>query len=67
MSLLRPLVLTLLTHQISFRAVYLSAHANVVADGLSHSQVQPSFLEEHQLQSHPDPILSRFHPGNLKL
>ncbi len=67
MSLLRPLVLALLTHQISFRAVYLSTHANVVADGLSRSQVQPSFLEEHQLQSHPDPIPSRFHPGNLIL
>jgi len=67
MALLRPLVLALLNNQINFRASYISTHANIIADGLSRSQVKPDFLKEHSLQSLPDHIPEDLRPESLTL
>ncbi len=67
MSLLRPLVLALLQHNISFRASYISTHENITADYLSRSQVTPSFFREHSLQPNPEQIRHQLLPENLKL
>ena len=67
MSLLRPLVLALLLHNISFRASYISTHENIIADFLSRTQVTPTFLREHSLKPYPEQIRHHLLPENLKL
>jgi hypothetical protein len=67
MGLLRPLVLTLMLHNIHFHTIYISTHDNSIADHLSRFQALPSFLEEHSLNPHPEQIRDNLKPESLRL
>ena len=67
MSLLRPLILTLLCHNIRFKACHLPGVQNTLCDSLSRQQMTPELLLEHGMDPTPTPIPARFLPENWNL
>jgi hypothetical protein len=67
MALLQPLILSLLLHNIAFRAEYIPYMENTIADTLSHTQVTGTFLQENSLQRDPVYIPSHLRPEDLKV
>lgn len=64
MQLLRPLILALMTNNITFKAVYLSTHDNTLADAISRFQETTDLLTRHGLQSSPTTVPSHLLPHN---
>jgi len=67
MSLLRVLILSLLHHNIRFKAEYISTHDNVIADSLSRLQATPQLLEYHSLNRDPVALDPDVLPENWRL
>ena len=67
LAILRPLVLTLLNHNIFFRAKHLSSSQNYLCDRISRSQVTPRLLNNYGLQETPTPLPQRLWPENSRI
>ena len=67
MQIIRPLVLTLLEHNITFKAEHIPSNKNVLCDKISRLQVSPTLLRRYGMK--PDPIIIPDHlkPENFKL
>ena len=65
MHLLRPLVLTLLKHNICLVSLHIPGKNNTVCDTLSRRQVSQAFLEQHGLDPRPLPVPQSLLPENL--
>lgn len=67
MSILRPLILCLISNNINFRAIHIPGITNTVADRLSRFQATPRFLQANGLDPLPTPIPSSLRPHNFKI
>jgi hypothetical protein len=67
MSILRPLILLLLQHNVSFRAVHIPGVDNIVADALSRFQETPDLLRRSGMQRSPTIVPSPFLPDNFPI
>ena len=67
MRLLRPLVLKLLQHNISFTSLHIPGKLNVLIDLISRNQVTSQLLDYHQMDRLPTPIPLELLPQNLNL
>ena len=67
MSILRPLILLLLQHNISFRAVHIPGVDNVVADALSRFQETSDLLRRSGMQRSPTDVPTSFLPENFPI
>ena len=67
MTLVRPLVLCLMSHNIIFRARHIPGLYNIVPDFLSRSQATPQFLRSNGLDPLPTPVPASLRPTNLRI
>ena len=67
MSILRPLVLLLLQHNIYFRATHLPGRLNELCDKISRNQVSKELLQQYGMMPSPTPIPEALQPGNFVL
>ena len=67
MSLLRPLVLKLLLHNISFISLHIPGKLNVLSDLISRNQITAQLLDDYQMDLQPTSIPRCLLPHNLKL
>jgi len=67
MSLLRPLVLSLLKYNIVFRAIHIPGKKNNLCDKLSRLQVTDPLLRLYSMDSLPTAIPQHLRPHNFKL
>ena len=65
MKLLRPMILLMLQHNISFRAEHIPGLKNNLCDSLSRQQVTPSLLQQHGMYLNPTPVPQHLRPHNL--
>ena len=65
MSLLRPLVLTLMRARIKFRAAHIPGLSNTLCDKLSRQQATPSLLSAYGMDPLPTPLPRHLLPLNL--
>ena len=66
MKLLRPMVLSLLKHNVIFKAIHVPGVKNVICDSLSRNQVPYQLLAEQGMDPRPLPVPHRLRPTNLK-
>jgi hypothetical protein len=68
MSIVRPLVLLLLQHNITFQAVHIPGKQNILCDAISRLQVNlPAILQQYGMRSLQIPIPTHLLPENFKL
>ena len=67
MTLLRPLVLTLMNNNIVFKSVHVPGVENVTCDRLSRFQADAAFLRNHGLEQTPTRVPTEISPFNLTL
>ena len=67
MHIVRPLILVLLTHNITFRAEHIPGVKNTLCDAISRLQVSPTLLQRHSMKFQPTPIPDHLKPKNFKL
>ena len=67
MLLLRPMIFTMLTHNISFCAVHIPGKTNTICDFLSRKQVDPVFMTQHGMNAWQTPIPLTLRPQNLRM
>lgn len=67
MAIIRPLVLLLLKHQISFNSIHIPGVQNHVCDALSRQQGRPELMDRYGMKSSPTPVPHHLLPGNFKL
>ena len=65
MSILRPLVLLLLKHNITLKAVHIPGKNNTLCDLISRQQVRPEILQQYGMKSHPTPLPLHLLPQNF--
>jgi len=65
MSLLRPLVLNLMLHNVKFRASYIRSEHNTIADALSRFQEDAAMLVSYGLRPSPWPVPQKLLPQTL--
>ena len=65
MSIVRPLVLTLVTNNINLRSEHIPGLLNVLPDRISRFQVTPALLEKHNMDPTPTPIPTHLRPENF--
>ena len=62
MTLLRPLILTLMTNNIKFKAVYIPSKENVIADAISRFQEDAPLLQYYGMKPSPTPVPLHLRP-----
>lgn len=67
MQLIRPLVLTLLHHNIQLKSAHIPGILNTLCDSISRQQVTPALLQQYGLHPHPTPLPAHLRPENYKL
>ena len=67
MLLIRPLVLTFLQYNITFKARHIPGKHNILCDRLSRLQVLPQMLEEYGINPTPTPIAAHLRPHNFRV
>ena len=67
MSMVRPLVLTLLQHNISLTAQHIPGVDNILSDAISRYQVSPELLRQYGMQLLPTPIPTSLLPHHLTM
>ena len=67
MQLIRPLVLTLLHHNIHLKAAHIPGVDNILCDAISRRQVTPALLLQYGAQPHPTEIPTHLQPTNFKI
>ena len=66
LAILRELLLTLMSHNIFFRAKHLTSSANIICDKISRSKVTPQLLSTSGLQPSPTPLPQHLWPQNFE-
>ena len=67
MTILRPLILLLLKHNVTFFAKHIPGLSNVLCDRLSRFQVTSELLHQQGMRPLPTPVPQRLRPQNFKL
>ena len=67
MRIIRPLVLTLLLYNITFRAEHIPGVNNILCDAISRLQVTPTMLQQHGMRLLPTPVPEGILPRNFRL
>ena len=67
MTILRPLILCLLKHNIRFRAEHIPGVQNKLSDAISRFQVTPALLKHYGMQSTSTPIPAHLQPSSFNL
>ena len=67
MNILRPLVLTLLLHNITFKAEHIPGVQNTLCDAISRLQVTTAILQQYGMRTQPHPIPDDLKPDNFNL
>ena len=67
MSIIRPLILSLIEYNISLKAKHISGSSNVLSDRISRFQVTPQLLLRFHMQSKPTLIPQHLLPTNFVL
>ena len=66
MNIVRPLVLTLLLHNITFRARHIPGVHNTLSDAISRLQVTPEMLRHYSMRPLPTTIPEPLKPENFR-
>ena len=67
MKIIRPLILSLVNHNINLRATHIPGTTNILPDAISRFQVNAAMLQHYQMENQPTPIPAHLHPNNFKL
>ena len=67
MSLIRPIITTLLKYNINFRAKHIPGKLNILCDKLSRQQASPQLLREYGMDLSPTPVPLHLRPHNYRL
>ena len=67
MQLIRPLILTLLSNNITLRSVHIPGKENILCDAISRLQVTPQLLQQYGVHSTPTQLPQHLLPTNFKL
>jgi len=67
MSLVRPLVLTLIKYNISLKSKHIPGLKNILCDAISRFQVTPQMLARYSMRSQPEQIPFSLLPNNFTL
>lgn len=67
MKLLRPMILTMLKYNISFKAVHIPGKFNNLCDALSRLQINKDLLKYYGMNALPKHVPLHLRPANLKM
>ena len=67
MQLIRPLVLTLLHHNIQLKAAHIPGVDNTLCDSISRFQVTPALLQQYGVHPQPTKLPTHLQPSNFKI
>ena len=67
MTLLRPMILTMLNYNIQFHAIHIPGKTNHICDTLSRKQVDEVFLKKHGMNAIQTHIPMSLRPQNLRM
>ena len=65
MSILRPLILTLLNNNLTFYATYINTKNNILCDRISRQVVDSNLLQVYRMKAHPETIPDHLLPANF--